>query len=654
MLTRCRRTAGAALRFLQSLVLVLLWSGAARGLRCPRGAHVQTSTPAASFPNAELTFEAWVWIGNGTAGLVEYSTKDALQNTVSTFAVAVSTDSVVVSVHGAEAIASLPSEHALAIASEAWTHVAVTWETKSGKLQVFVDGAVAEDASAALSDKKGIFLPSGGVLRLGRFSETVSLSYADEDASKNKINLMEEARMWSRAFGERHVFQTLRRRNLPSFTDLYGHWRLWSNSSSDLYDLSATSTPHDLTMSLVANQAGENCLDMASTRSITEKRPGNYLSVAYSDMELLGTGMASGKQYALDTGTSILVSSFGDSNTIIARSGETGEIVSTAEVQNQGVAKLSGITSGDSVEATGGCQGISVPRNPRMPLVPRTFQGTTFVLPNIRGWRDLYITVKSLANDLTEAESEDIDGGLTSEIVNTSIHSTVGSTAFFRSSAKCSKLVIDAIPSGSDNSAGNTRLRNAVDNDPDTYWETSRRSVPGGGSAWYITADFGEKVNVDRYSLTVGTAYRSAFSPAATTGKLTLVDLAGSESQKKTGASGDTLKEAMAINKSLSALGNVISALTKGDGHVPYRNSKLTELLQDGLGGNAKTLLFVNASPADYNFTETCGSFEFALRCKKVKNGKGAAQVESAEVIALKKELAQLRKMHGDADETDL
>eukprot|EP00946_MAST-07B_sp_MAST-7B-sp1_P000945 g945.t1 len=139
-----------------------------------------------------------------------------------------------------------------------------------------------------------------------------------------------------------------------------------------------------------------------------------------------------------------------------------------------------------------------------------------------------------------------------------------------------------------------------------------------------------------------------------TTGKLTLVDLAGSESQKKTGASGDTLKEAMAINKSLSALGNVISALTKGDGHVPYRNSKLTELLQDGLGGNAKTLLFVNASPADYNFTETCGSFEFALRCKKVKNGKGAAQVESAEVIALKKELAQLRKMHGDADETDL
>lgn len=139
-----------------------------------------------------------------------------------------------------------------------------------------------------------------------------------------------------------------------------------------------------------------------------------------------------------------------------------------------------------------------------------------------------------------------------------------------------------------------------------------------------------------------------------TTGKLTLVDLAGSESQKKTGASGDTLKEAMAINKSLSALGNVISALTQGDGHVPYRNSKLTELLQDGLGGNAKTLLFVNASPADYNFSETCGSFEFALRCKKVKNGKGAAKVETAEVVALRQQLAAFKKMYGDAEETDL
>merc|ERR1711968_383499 len=135
-----------------------------------------------------------------------------------------------------------------------------------------------------------------------------------------------------------------------------------------------------------------------------------------------------------------------------------------------------------------------------------------------------------------------------------------------------------------------------------------------------------------------------------TTGKLTLVDLAGSESQKKTGATGDTLKEANAINKSLSALGGVISARTSGGGHIPYRDSKLTELLQDGLGGSAKTLLFVNASPADYNFSETVSSFEFALRCKKVKNKKAGAHVESAEVKALKQKLHAMQALIGPAE----
>merc|ERR1711871_266834 len=139
-----------------------------------------------------------------------------------------------------------------------------------------------------------------------------------------------------------------------------------------------------------------------------------------------------------------------------------------------------------------------------------------------------------------------------------------------------------------------------------------------------------------------------------TSGKLTLVDLAGSESQKKTGADGDTLKEANAINKSLSALGNVISELTSGKGHVSYRNSKLTVLLQDGLGGSAKTLMFVNASPADYNFTETCSSFEFALRCKKIKNSKSGASVENLEVKQLRARLKKLEARLEDTTEIDL
>merc|ERR1719198_2495921 len=104
------------------------------------------------------------------------------------------------------------------------------------------------------------------------------------------------------------------------------------------------------------------------------------------------------------------------------------------------------------------------------------------------------------------------------------------------------------------------------------------------------------------------------------TGKLTLVDLAGSERAGKTGASGDTMKEAQSINKSLSALGNVISALTTGSKHVPYRDSQLTQLMKDSLGGNAKTLMFVNCSPSVYNEMETKNSLEYAKRVKEIKN----------------------------------
>jgi hypothetical protein len=98
-----------------------------------------------------------------------------------------------------------------------------------------------------------------------------------------------------------------------------------------------------------------------------------------------------------------------------------------------------------------------------------------------------------------------------------------------------------------------------------------------------------------------------------TSGKLTLVDLAGSERAGKTGAEGDTLKEAMSINKSLSALGDVIGALTAGASHVPYRNHVLTELMSDSLGGSAKTLMFVNISPADYNSNESKSSLQVSV-----------------------------------------
>eukprot|EP00937_MAST-01D_sp_MAST-1D-sp2_P003772 g3772.t1 len=104
-------------------------------------------------------------------------------------------------------------------------------------------------------------------------------------------------------------------------------------------------------------------------------------------------------------------------------------------------------------------------------------------------------------------------------------------------------------------------------------------------------------------------------------GKLNLVDLAGSERQSKTHAEGERLKEATNINLSLSALGNVISALVDGKSkHVPYRDSKLTRLLQDSLGGNTKTTMIANCGPADYNYDETVTTLRYANRAKNIKN----------------------------------
>lgn len=104
-------------------------------------------------------------------------------------------------------------------------------------------------------------------------------------------------------------------------------------------------------------------------------------------------------------------------------------------------------------------------------------------------------------------------------------------------------------------------------------------------------------------------------------GKLNLVDLAGSERQTKTGAQGERLKEATKINLSLSALGNVISALVDGRStHIPYRDSKLTRLLQDSLGGNAKTVMVANVGPASYNVEESLTTLRYANRAKNIKN----------------------------------
>jgi hypothetical protein len=105
-------------------------------------------------------------------------------------------------------------------------------------------------------------------------------------------------------------------------------------------------------------------------------------------------------------------------------------------------------------------------------------------------------------------------------------------------------------------------------------------------------------------------------------GKLNLVDLAGSERVRLSGATGQRLEESKKINQSLSALGNVIAALTdpKGRQHIPYRDSKLTRILEDSLGGNCKTTMMAMVSPALESMMESLSTLKFANRAKNIKN----------------------------------
>ncbi|EXX76693.1 Kip1p [Rhizophagus irregularis DAOM 197198w] len=134
------------------------------------------------------------------------------------------------------------------------------------------------------------------------------------------------------------------------------------------------------------------------------------------------------------------------------------------------------------------------------------------------------------------------------------------------------------------------------------------------------------------------------------TSKFHFVDLAGSERLKRTAASGDRAKEGISINSGLLALGNVISALgdpnkAKHTTHIPYRDSKLTRLLQDSLGGNAQTLMIACVSPAEFNLNETVNTLKYANRARNIKNSAAINQEETGwnDIIHLQNLVVKLR-----------
>ncbi|XP_019445367.1 PREDICTED: kinesin-like protein KIN-14R isoform X11 [Lupinus angustifolius] len=129
---------------------------------------------------------------------------------------------------------------------------------------------------------------------------------------------------------------------------------------------------------------------------------------------------------------------------------------------------------------------------------------------------------------------------------------------------------------------------------------------------------------------------KNLMSGECTKSKLWLVDLAGSEKLARTDVQGERLKEAQNINRSLSALGDVISALAAKSSHIPYRNSKLTHLLQDSLVGDSKTLMFVQISPLEQDVSETLSSLNFATRVRGIELGPVKKQINTGELQKVK------------------
>ena len=476
------------------VTLLILTASALHCNVCPNQAksacsYVET-TGVKAFPSSQLTFEGWIFFGAGhSAGLMEYISQNSLGQNNRALAIAATSTAIHVTVQDNVAIVPLPSHHAQPLNTREWNHIAVTWDVTKATLQVFINGLPATDSSSQLSASANLFMQSGGNLRFGRYNDTLALS---SSGSVLSLNLLQEIRLWTTALDERTIVQTLIKMSNPSYTGIFGHWRLWGNATTDLYDLAQGSTGNDRSLTLVGDCFSDTELESSVLQT---KRPGSYELMSYTFVPLLGLGMASGKQYALDLGNEIQISSFGDGNVVECSNGQ--KVIMT----NQGTATIGNIKDGDSIIGVMGVQGVGTRDPPQMPMIPRSFQGTKFTLPNIRG-ATLFLTVKSLSNDLSEAEADAASSELSAETIRVKTNG-MRSTSMYKASKKCTQSVPIAI-TGSDDIAGNYRLAKAMDNDPDSWWRKSQSN-----RQWLLQAEFATPTIIDQYSFAVSTQWRT-------------------------------------------------------------------------------------------------------------------------------------------------
>ncbi|KAJ1813094.1 kinesin-like nuclear fusion protein [Coemansia sp. RSA 2598] len=179
-------------------------------------------------------------------------------------------------------------------------------------------------------------------------------------------------------------------------------------------------------------------------------------------------------------------------------------------------------------------------------------------------------------------------------------------------------------------SDGHTRVKNVttvrVDSAKRVHWLLARAAE----NRTVAATNCNERSSRSHSVFTLYLRGTNALTGESSSGVLNLIDLAGSERLSSSGSSGDRLKETQAINKSLSSLGDVISALAKGSRHIPYRNSKLTHLLQESLGaGNSKTLMFVCVNPSPASAQESLCSLQFATKVNSCQIGTARRQAAS-------------------------